>query len=138
ETQRPIFHFPPRNHPFPFLPVLFLLLRLAQNPPRPEQPTRPGSATQAPCPQPRAPYLLPILHLQPGIPVPHDPLPPRASPGHASVDLHRHSTGRPEVVARCLERPKFGWLSDLEFLFFYFFCETEKFVWLPRICIKIS
>ena len=40
ETQRPVFLFLPRNRPLPFLPVLFLLLRLAQNPPRPEQPTR--------------------------------------------------------------------------------------------------
>ena len=108
ETQRPVFLFLPRNRPLPFLPVLFLLLRLAQNPPPPEQPTRLGSATQAPSHQPGAPHLLPILHLQPGIPLPHDPLPPRASPGHADGDPRHHSTGRLEVVARRLERPQRG------------------------------
>nr|POF15724.1 hypothetical protein CFP56_35230 [Quercus suber] len=51
----------------------------------------------------QAPHLLPNLHLQPGIPLPHDPLPPRALPSHAGGDPHR-----PEVVGRCLERQQRG------------------------------
>ena len=67
--RRPAFLLPPRNRPLPSFPVLFLLLRLAQNPPQPEQPTRPNSATQAPRHQPEASHLLPIQHLQLGIPL---------------------------------------------------------------------